>query len=402
VVKENGTLLFKQEFTDILYNDVTDSENNNKGEVKFILEESGIVTYYIYYDKIENSTKSALASSYVINGNFEHSTGTTPTGWTIGQANIGSNAPNNEVHTSEATTVSVTDTGGTNQTKVVENIARTGVSFHLHGYQTRQESGGTQEQTWIEKTFTVSSSNSGIFSYWFNIQGWDQITGNTSYDRFRVYINGTLLNPNSLNISNSSISIFTEAYGKKSSYSTYGDLGWVKASLSLAPYSGTTITVRIEHVTADDNGWKSWQQLDDIEWSLNTGINIGNQEELEAKLVMIKNSCVIFDPINGLTNPKRISGSTIRYSIEVTNSGIANASNVIVKDILHSSFDTSTIRNLQIKDETCNCLDVNSTSNNGVNGTADAEHPIKLDFGTILGTSNTPIQKCGYFEVTLK
>jgi len=120
-----------------------------------------------------------------------------------------------------------------------------------------------------------------------------------------------------------------------------------------------------------------------------------------ANLSLIKSSCVITDPINGTTDPKRITGATIRYTLEVQNSGIANADNVILTDTVDATFDSSSIKNLQINAGDCDCLGVTSASNNGGNGSTNGENPVKLDFGTVSGTpdSSTPVVECGYFEV---
>jgi len=400
IVKSDGTtLLTKQEFTDILYNNTTDALNNDRGEVKFIIEESGTVKYYVYYDTTANGTKAALASSYVINGNFEHSSGSTPTGWTTGQANIGTRQPNNEVHPTggEGTTVSVTDTGGTGQTRNANNVAHTGNAFHIHGYRDRQESGGNAEQTWIEKTFTVPNSGAGNMTYWLRVQGWDS----AQYDNIRVIINGTTINQNNLNISNAAINVNTTRYGESSGYSTYADSGWTQASLSLSSYIGQTITVRIMHQTATDNGWKFWELIDDMEWSLKA-LTTGTQETLP-NMSVSKSSCVILDPVNGTTNPKRIPGATIRYAFQVSNTGFVDASNVIVDDTLNSSFNTATIKNLQIQSGVCNCMGVTSASANPAPGTGNGVHPIKLNFGTVAGGSvGSPTRECGYFEVDIQ
>jgi len=120
-----------------------------------------------------------------------------------------------------------------------------------------------------------------------------------------------------------------------------------------------------------------------------------------ANLSLTKSSCVITDPINGTTNPKRISGATIRYALEVQNSGAANADNVILTDTVESIFDSNTIKNLQINAGSCDCVGVASASNNGANGSANGISPVKLDFGTVAGTPDpaTPVVECGYFEV---
>ena len=67
-----------------------------------------------------------------------------------------------------------------------------------------------------------------------------------------------------------------------------------------------------------------------------------------AELNLTKESCVISDPINKTVNPKRITAATIRYALEVQNSGTQAAQNVILTDTLSSFFISSTIRNLQV------------------------------------------------------
>ena len=142
--------------------------------------------------------------------------------------------------------------------------------------------------------------------------------------------------------------------------------------------------------------------------SFNSVVNFDENQDilytvLSANLSMTKASCTISDLINGVNNPKRIPGATIRYAIEITNTGALNAEDVIVSDTLSDDFDTSSIQNLQIQNGNCDCLGVASASNNGVDGTANGEVPIKLDFGTILsGSTTTPTVECGYFEVDLQ
>ena len=56
-----------------------------------------------------------------------------------------------------------------------------------------------------------------------------------------------------------------------------------------------------------------------------------------ATLTVAKTSAVISDPFNGVTNPKRIPGAVVRYSIVVSNTGAANATNVVVRDAIPAS-----------------------------------------------------------------
>lgn len=117
-----------------------------------------------------------------------------------------------------------------------------------------------------------------------------------------------------------------------------------------------------------------------------------------------KTSCVIYDPVNNITNPKRIPGGTIRYAIQVSNSTYGTASNVFATDTVDSGkLDTSTIKYLQIQSGACNCTGVSSANNNGPGGSADGVNPVILDYGSITGVvGGVPVQKCGYFEVNVK
>jgi len=122
-----------------------------------------------------------------------------------------------------------------------------------------------------------------------------------------------------------------------------------------------------------------------------------------ALLKIKKQSCVISDPINLAVNPKRIPGATLRYAIEVENSGVGRASNAIINDTVPATFNSATIRNLQIQSGACNCLGVASASANPAPGTGNGVHPIKLNFSTIpAGSVATPTLKCGYFEVDIQ
>jgi uncharacterized repeat protein (TIGR01451 family) len=64
-----------------------------------------------------------------------------------------------------------------------------------------------------------------------------------------------------------------------------------------------------------------------------------------ATLNVAKTSTVISDPFNGAVNPKRIPGAVVRYSIVVTNTGAANATNVVVRDAIpaNTTYAASTI-----------------------------------------------------------
>jgi len=64
-----------------------------------------------------------------------------------------------------------------------------------------------------------------------------------------------------------------------------------------------------------------------------------------ASLGVVKSSTVVSDPINGMTNPKAIPGATVRYTITLTNSGSADAANVVLVDQIpaNATYATGTI-----------------------------------------------------------
>ena len=136
--------------------------------------------------------------------------------------------------------------------------------------------------------------------------------------------------------------------------------------------------------TAGSNNFDYWH-IDDVCLVPNTYATI------------TRTSCVISDPINGTTNPKRIPGATIRYAEEVTNITDFVIDNPLTSNTLGSNSDATTINNLQIIWAACDCKGVTSANNNGANGSAVGVNPITLDYTTIPANSI----KCGYFEANI-
>jgi uncharacterized repeat protein (TIGR01451 family) len=113
-------------------------------------------------------------------------------------------------------------------------------------------------------------------------------------------------------------------------------------------------------------------------------------------IVVTKNSCVLNDPINGTTNPKRIPGATIRYAVQVTNTGIGAASNVFATDALSSIFNAPTIP--KVATGACNCAAGGGTASGSVSG-----NDITINYGSVAtGTIAAPTRECGYFEAIIK
>jgi uncharacterized repeat protein (TIGR01451 family) len=58
----------------------------------------------------------------------------------------------------------------------------------------------------------------------------------------------------------------------------------------------------------------------------------GTYSVLSATFVISKTSAVLNDPLNGVTNPKRIPGALVRYTITIENTGAAAADAVVASD----------------------------------------------------------------------
>jgi len=292
VVRPDDTLSAIQEFTDTVHAGATDAAGNGRGEIRFILQDAGPTTYYLYFDITANGPKAANPQM-PINGNFERGgTGTaTPPGWA---ASTRSNtAMDIQIRPSE--TVSVTDA----TTAVTDGTPNTGQFSYLIGY--RSNADAVNSNATLTRTFTVPASNAGNISIRIKPQGWDSaVNGNvTQYDFIRVrllnpttsavlldivgpQLNNYLTCPYSPNYRVTAITATTPGYGlynhwdngRNSDNHTLGmsaaynrgQQPWVSCSVSLAAVAGQT--VRLEIRTDIFNQFRTWFLLDDIEWSV--------------------------------------------------------------------------------------------------------------------------------------
>ena len=151
VVRSGGALAAEQEFTDAIFNGVLDSSGNGRGQVRFILQDAPAAgDYWLYFDVTGNGSKPANPAT-AINGHFELSNGTQPTGWTTSSVNTGGNE-NNEVYTTNlGQTINLAagcGTGGANGLDVSPNDSggnATGQRWHLLGFRDRCEDGSGNE-----------------------------------------------------------------------------------------------------------------------------------------------------------------------------------------------------------------------------------------------------------------
>ncbi|HIO92061.1 MAG TPA: hypothetical protein EYG68_04360 [Leucothrix mucor] len=346
IVRPNESLSLQQEFSDRIYNGVIDAASNGQGEIKFIFEDAGATTYYLYFDTIENGAKGANSQA-TINGNFEHSSGSVPSNWTISNVNA-NGAENNEVYdTSYGDTYSGTircseqaiNNADTSPNNTNTPASTTGRKWHLLGYRNKCEdgAGGTRESIRLSKSITIPATNTGRLDFFFQLQAYD----NASYDFFQLAINNTPVNHTQLNIANTgnALSITTAGIGRRKQYSSeLVDTGWQRGSLDLAPYANQTINISFRTNFFSDNSYRSWVKIDDIEWSI-ISASLGTPEMQLPEISMKKTSQTISDPVNGTASPKAIPGAIIEYTITLSNHGYSATDNnsISIIDVIPST-----------------------------------------------------------------
>lgn len=302
VVRPVGTLATVQEYTDTIYAGATDGSGNNRGEIRWIVEDGGAQTYYIYFDITQNGVKSANPQS-TINANFEHSTTgqQSPVNWVGSKIDVNFDA---QVRPDE--TVSVTDSAGSTQTQSTNGSANSGSYSYLLGARTNAEAVTGVDATTLTRTFTVPSSNPGNLTVRWKPQGWDSSTNAaTSYDFIRIDIVGSSTTeivgptagnyatyPFSPNMSTNPAAAGTPGYGQYNGWDMGTSGGhtagmsvalhaepWWTQTVSLASYAGQTVTVRFR--TAQTVEYRSWYLIDDMEWSVVSG-TLGTAEAFGA------------------------------------------------------------------------------------------------------------------------
>lgn len=315
VVRPNGTIATVQEFTDTVYAGATDATGNSRGEVRWIVEDGGAQTYYVYFDITENGSKPANPQT-PINGNFERgSTGTQlPPGW--GSASKTNSAYDLQIRPSESVQVTTdgirpsTGTGALFNPTTTDGTPRTGAQSFLMGARTNNEpsvlvNGVAQSQTdatMLTRTIAVPATNPGSITLRWRVEGWDSDTNNvTTYDHLQVELVGSstvdIVGP----LTNAYTTYpFSPAFGandianNRSGYGSYntfdmttggthmngmtvanhGQVWWTR-TYPLTAFAGQTITLRFS--TTHFEEFRSWFHIDDVEWSVVTA-TLGNAE----------------------------------------------------------------------------------------------------------------------------
>ena len=300
IVRPGGAIAAVQEYTDRIYGGTTDSSSNGRGEARWLVEDGGAQTYYLYFDVTANGTKAANPQS-PINGNFEQSGPGTqlPAGWASAVKSNG--VYDMQVRPTES--VSVTTNGAaSNNPFTTDGSPKTGSFSYLVGARSNNEpttGAGQLRTTVLTKTITVPATNPGSMVVNWRPEGWDA----SSFDQLFITITssgGTVTEfvgatagayttaPYSPNEGNGAAGILNRGYGHYNGYD-YTTLGvhtlgmsvayhaepWWTKSISLAGYAGQTVTLTIG--TNNSELQRSWFHIDDVEWSVVAG-TLGSAE----------------------------------------------------------------------------------------------------------------------------
>ncbi len=338
VVRPNGTLAATQEYTDTRFAGATDAAANNRGEVRWLVEDNGAQTYYIYFDITQNGAKPANPQPK-INGNFEHSTSgqEDPTGWTGTKTIAAYDAqvrPNETVTVTDATTVAT------------DGNANTGGFSYLVGSRTNADNDNGQVVT-LTRTIAVPATNPGNVTVRWKPQGWDSSNnGATQWDFIRIRVVGATTTefvgptagdfvnrPFAPNRGTAGVSNTSFGYGQYNNWDyrangtrgaaplmavTRGASPYWTYSQSLAAYAGQTVTLQFQ--VTHSASFRTWFLIDDVEWSLVTG-TLGTAEAFGVGITQ---------PLNAATLvPGQTIGITAQVDARPTGAGTPVTANVL-------------------------------------------------------------------------
>ncbi len=292
VTRTDGTTLSAtQEFTDTVYAGATDAAGNGRGEVRFILQDAGPATYYLYFDIVANGPKAANPQP-PIDGNFERGTiGTqNPPGWIATTADPAFDA---QVRPSESP--SIITNAGTPNPVTTDGTSYTGAYSYLLGARTNDEPIDAYPAVTLSRSIKVPATNPGNLVVRFRQEGWDSSDdGAGRWDFFSIQLvdsgnnNTEIVGPNAGNYSTypyspnqglNQIGKNNSGYGRYNYWDmdtrgnhhngmtrAAGSQPWDSITYSLAGYAGQTIT--LQFMSSHAQLYKSWTHIDDVEWSV--------------------------------------------------------------------------------------------------------------------------------------
>lgn len=288
VVRPGGTLAAIQEYNDSIFAGATNALNNQRGEVRFILQDSGPTTYWVYFDGIENGVKPVNPQP-VVGGNFEHdsSGAAQPLSW---NAPSGAGTLDSQVRPSETVSVTTDGPGASPLTKSTDGTPHSGNFSYMIGARSANETTGLISSRILTRTFAVPSTNPGTFTVRWRPEGWDS----SAFDAFTVTLTGSTSTqvvgpagnyasaPFSPNFGGVAQSAVESGYGPYNGYDltsggahtlgmaqALGAETWFTRSVPLDAFAGQTVTISV--LTSHTELYRSWFHVDDIEWSVVSG-----------------------------------------------------------------------------------------------------------------------------------
>jgi uncharacterized repeat protein (TIGR01451 family) len=310
VVQDNGALADTQQFADTVFNDATDAVGNGRGDVRFLMQQNGPRTYYLYFDVLENGAKPAWPANQTINGNFEFSTDgqQDPPGWNGTSNGAGFTAA--AMQNAGSMSITSDDLGSPpalpNPVTTVED-AYSGAFCYLVGARDSNENGTLNPATTLTRTFRLPSGNRGLFRLRYRVKGWDSSdNGAGGWDFLRVRLRRffTVVDlvgpaagnyatfPFSPNYGTSACSTTQSGYGQFNGWDTDTNgthrsgmtsltpqtAPWFEVTYDLSAFPPNSwITLEIE--TRHEDAYKTWFHIDDVQWSVaDLSTNLGTPE----------------------------------------------------------------------------------------------------------------------------
>lgn len=197
----------------------------------------------------------------------------------------------------------------------------------------------------------------------------------------------------------------------------------VSADIPLSVVNGDVMNIQLEATATDSGGTaltatSGSDTIGSVDIVLAEGAGVSTQGNTQydgkfsawggyivesANLSVTKTSCIISDPVNSTTNPKRIPGAVLRYQIQVANTGTSDATSVTVVDTIPAEFGTSAT-NLDVRTAACPaissgvCGAKTGTVETNAGTTGAGTSSVTLDYdGVAAGATN-----CGYIEVIIQ
>ncbi len=367
VVRPNDAVSAIQEFTDAVYTGATDVTGDGQGEVRFILQDAGPATYYLYFDITANGPK-AVNPQPPINGNFEKDgTGTvTPQSWNIPTKAIA--AMDAQVRPSENPNITGIPAGSMDSPKVTDGTPNTGQFSYLLGYRSAATMGAGNPGVTFTKTIAVPATNPGTLTVRWRPEGWDSSANAVvNFDFLRIDIQGTttteivgptagnyVLRPFSPNFTTNAASTTTPGYGQYNGFDCstnnihqYGmtlaceSEPWFIQTVNLTTWVGQTITLRFRFYSDGPND-RTWFHIDDVEWSVVTAtlgtpearvVNPGGFNAMEPGIAAF--------PVAGAIIKTKIAGTSFNLDLVALNTAktaiLTSFTGTVKVELLNSS-----------------------------------------------------------------